>query len=82
MERLGRSVPHLSAHHPLTLQAPSVRAPPQEYEVPDDDEGYCARELPTPLELAEQVPIPLWAPRLAVLASDPCSFLFLCCVRQ
>jgi hypothetical protein len=28
---------------------------PQEYEVPDDEESACARELPTPLELAEEV---------------------------
>lgn len=32
----------------------------REYEVPDDDESTCARDLPTPLELAEQDPPLPW----------------------
>ncbi|GBF87876.1 hypothetical protein Rsub_00588 [Raphidocelis subcapitata] len=32
----------------------------REYEVPDDEESACARELPTPLELAEQDPPLPW----------------------
>jgi hypothetical protein len=43
-----------------TTSKPKTKTKTKEYEVPDGDEAACARELPTPLELAALDPPLPW----------------------